>query len=491
MTLIYFLYGLAFYSMGLAITLENNHGTDVRLKNALRPLAVFGFIHGSHEWVEMFQSAGFLPGQELVPILWQAVRLALLSFSFVSLSAFGAALFARSERRHRIGLLLPLILETIWAFGLLAARGHFPPADIWDVADAWTRYVLGLPGALMASVGLIYQQREFRRAGMAQFGRDSLWAAIAFFWYGVIGQVFVKPSPLPPSNIINQDLFLYIFGFPVQVLRAVAAMAAAVFVTRFLRSFEIEIQKQLAALQSSRLEEAQRHDMQRGEMLRRTVAAQEAERQRIARELHDETGQALTAIGLGLRGIANMLHQDPDKAAHHLKQLESMVDISLNELQRLISDLRPSHLDDLGLPAALRWYASEVQKRVPLEINIEVVGKQATLSSGLKTTLFRLVQESLTNVIKHARASHVNILLFFRSYSISVSVEDDGCGFDMAKVGSSGRVSWGLLGMQERTNLVGGEFKLTSAPNRGTRIEVTIPYSEVGEEDNEHSSVPG
>ncbi len=482
MTLIYFLYGLAFFSMGLAITLENNHGTDTRLKNALRPLAVFGFLHGSHEWIEMFQTAGMLPGSFEVQIIWQGIRLALLSFSFVSLSAFGAALFARNERLHRISLLLPLILTTLWAFGLLVERGYYAPAELWNVAESWTRYILGLPGALVASAGLVFQQREFRRAGMAQFGRDSLWAAIAFFWYGIVGQVFTKASRLPPSNIINQDLFQSLFGFPVQLLRAASAILAAIFVMRFLRSFEIEIQRQLAALQATRLEESQRREMQRGEILRRTVAAQEAERQRIARELHDETGQALTAIGLGLRGISNSLYQDTDKAAHNLKRLESMVDSSLNELQRLIADLRPSHLDDLGLPAALRWYAGEVQKRVPLQINLEVVGKQITLSSELKTTLFRLVQEALTNVIKHAEASHVNILLFFQSEAVNVSIEDDGCGFDMSKIGTSERVSWGLLGMQERTHLVNGECKIDSAPNRGTRIEVTIPYSGGGEE---------
>ncbi len=481
MTIIYFLYGLAFFSMGLAITMENNHGTDTRLKNALRPLAVFGFLHGLHEWLEMFQLAGALPGQNVEPILWQGIRLVFLSFSFVSLNAFGAALFALDERRHRIGLLLPLTLEALWAFGILVARGIYSPADLWSVTDTWTRYILGLPGALIASAGLIFQQREFRRAGMAQFGRDSLWAAIAFFWYGSVGQLFATASRLPPSNIINQDLFQHIFGFPVQLLRASAAIIAAIFVMRFLRSFEIEIQKQLSALQSTRLEEAQRREIQHGEMLRRTVAAQEAERQRIARELHDETGQALTAIGLGLRGISNSLYQEPDKAAHNLKRLEGMVDSSLTELQRLIADLRPSHLDDLGLPAALRWYAAEIQKRVPLQVNIEVVGKQITLSSELKTTLFRLVQEALTNVIKHAEASHVDVLLFFQSEAISVSIEDDGCGFDLTRIGTSGRVSWGLLGMQERTNLVGGEFKINSAPGRGTRIDVTIPYAGEGE----------
>ena len=166
--------------------------------------------------------------------------------------------------------------------------------------------------------------------------------------------------------MINQDLFLRTFGFPIQLLRAGAAVVSAWAIIRFLRSFEFETQRKIAELQDVQLQEAQRREALRGELLRQVVSAQEAERQRIARELHDATGQSLTAIGLGLRGVSNTLRLDTDKAAENLRQLEGLVARSLDELQRLIADLRPSHLDDLGLPAALRWYAGEVQSRVPL-----------------------------------------------------------------------------------------------------------------------------
>jgi signal transduction histidine kinase len=209
---------------------------------------------------------------------------------------------------------------------------------------------------------------------MARFGQDSLWAAVAFTWYGVVGQVFTRPSPLFPSNIINQILFMELFGFPVQLLRALAAAVAAFFVIRFLRSFEVETQRQIDELQEAQLTEAQQREELRGELLKRVVAAQEAERQRVGRELHDETGQALTAIGLGLRGAGSSLRQDVDKAAQTLRQLEDLVNASLTELQHLISDLRPSHLDDLGLDSTLRWYAGEVETRVPLKVHVDIKG---------------------------------------------------------------------------------------------------------------------
>lgn len=480
--IIFFFYGLAFYSMGLAILLEIGHGSDERLRRALRPLSAFGFIHGSHEWLEMFSYLHPVGIQPNLHLLFEGGRLALLSFSFLSLGAFGAFLLSKDEYAQRLSLLFPLGLSTIWGIGLFIIRGHYAYTEMTDITDVWTRYSLALPSALVASAGLINQQRRFRRAGMAQFGRDSLWAAIAFFWYGIVGQTFTRPSALPPSTVINQNLFLEVFGFPVQVLRAGAAITAAVFVMRFLRSFEVEMRNQIVALQAARLEEAERREALRGELLRRVVEAQEAERQRIARELHDETGQALTAIGLGLRGASTTLRQDVEKATQQLRHLEGLVARSLDELQRLIADLRPSHLDDLGLPAALRWYAAEVQSRAPLKVTVEVSGEPRNLSSEVKTALFRIAQEALTNTIKHAKARNAHISLVFGDQEVTLQVSDDGCGFDTNHPTRKGRHPWGLEGMRERASLLGGQCHIISNPGSGTLIEVTIPYQFLEEE---------
>jgi signal transduction histidine kinase len=373
----------------------------------------------------------------------------------------------------------------VWGLGMLMISGRYPlEQDMIHVAHAWTRYVLAVPASMLACAGLIIQQREFRRAGMAQFGRDSLWAAIAFLWYGLAGQTFPMESPLPPSDMINQDLFYQLFGFPVQLLRAITAVLAAYFIIRVLRSFEVETRRKIAGLQSARLEEAQRREALRGEMLRRIVAAQESERQRIARELHDETGQALTAIGLGLRGVASSVQNDGAKSAANLRQLEQLVEHSLIELQRLISDLRPSHLDDLGLGAALRWYAGEIEKRLPIKITVSVRDERADLSTEMKISLFRITQEALTNVIKHSAANKAKVILFYLPDGVRLEVSDDGVGFDQAVMQSTTRPSWGLIGMQERATLLGGMFEIKSYPGSGTRIHVYIPYRGQTEEEN-------
>ena len=491
--IIFFFYGLAFFSMGMAITLEAGRGTDLRLRRALRPLAGFGLIHGSHEWLEMFEMLRLLPGYSTAPLAWESIRLALLALSFLSLAAFGASLLSPSERLHRIALLVPLGLAALWGFGVLMLRSRIGVvSELWDAADVWTRYILAIPSAILASAGLVAQQREFRRAGLARFGRDSLWAAVAFAWYGVVGQVFTKVSPLPPSNVINQALFYELFGFPVQLLRAVVAIVGAFFVIRFLRSSEVETQRHIADLQNERLREAERREALRGELYRRVVAAQESGRQRIGRELHDETGQALTAIGLGLRAAGSTLWENVDKTASNLNQLERLVAHSLIELQRLISDLRPSHLDDLGLASALRWYAGEVETRVPLNIVVKISGDDRDLPAPVKTGLFRIAQEALTNVVKHANAENVNVNLTFESDGVQLEVIDDGCGFNPQILSMDlSRPSWGLSGMEERAALFNGRFRLDSVENQGTRISVIVPYQAPSEEDDDDTSNAG
>lgn len=478
MTLIFLIYGLSFFTMGVVIIFELGRCTDARLRLALGFLAAFGILHGMQEWLEMFNILGAFKSLPAYPILWGSLHVFILAFSFLPLGTFGVLLLVSNPRYRRLRFLVPLGFTGIWVIGGFVLRNVYPFNEMfWIILDVWTRYSLAIPSALLASAGLVYQQREFRQAGLAQFGQDSLWASIAFAWYGLVGQLFTEPSALPPSNIINSDLFLQVFRFPVQLLRAAAAAVAAVFVIRFLRSFEVETQRKINELQKARLEEAQRRENLRGELLRRVVAAQEAERQRIARELHDETGQSLTALGLGLRGVTTLMRQDVEKAAANLHQLERMVGASMDELQRIIGDLRPSHLDDLGLAAALRWYCNELQKRAPIKISVDIQGEPHQLGADVKTAIFRIAQEALSNILRHSQASQARVMLCFQPDDVLLRVEDDGIGFETARLSNPNRPSWGLLGMEERATLMGGSLTLHSSPNAGTQVEAHIPYT--------------
>lgn len=471
--LVYFFYGLAFFSMGLLVALEGGRSSDIRLRKALRPLAGFGIVHAAHEWLVMFTLMGHVENDPI----YAATGLAILAFSFISLAAFGSFLLAYTEVSRRLILLIPIALEAVWVFGIYNFRGQYTGDTLWMVADAWTRYTLAIPASLLTAIGLIAQQRAFRRSGLVRFGRDALWAAISFAWYGLFGQIFTDATPLFPSTFINQQLFESTFGFPIQLFRALTAFAAAIFVIRFLHAFQVETEAKIVELQQAQLREAQQREAMRGELFRRVVAAQESERQRIARDLHDETGQSLTAIGMGLRGLAGKISRNKE-AGNTLQKLESLTADSLKELQRLISDLRPSHLDDLGLPAALRWYANRIQEHSDISVRVDIHGEEHELDEVMKIAVFRIVQESLNNIIKHAQATTVNIHIQFQEKQVRINVMDNGIGFDLDQVKQrrTARPSLGLAGMEERAALLGGSVSVQSRPGYGTEVEAVIPY---------------
>jgi signal transduction histidine kinase len=480
---VYFLYGLAFFTMGVAVLLESGRSSELRLVRALRPLALFGLLHGAHEWGDMFarifaltSNYSLSPDELILRHIW-------LVTSFIMLAIFGMQLLVpegEAGGRPRRGLVwqVPLGLVLLWLVGLPLLWAVVPARADWLAAiDVWARYVIGIPASLLAAWGLVRQQHAFRAQGLASFGRDSLWAAVAFGWYGLVGQLFVSRSVIFPSMFLNSELFLQLFDVPVQLFRAATAMAAAFFVVRFLRAFEVERARRLRELQAAQLHAVQQREQLRRDLLRQIVTAQEAERQRIARELHDETGQALTGLGLGLRAVKTMLCAENEPAARHVEELEAMAGSALDELRRVVADLRPSHLDDLGLIPALRWYTQEIEARSGVRVRLEAQPPPLPLRPELNTVLFRIVQEALSNVVRHAQAREAMVHLTATPEALYLTVSDDGRGFAPEPVFAPqrGRQAWGLLGMQERAALVGGELTVNSAAGRGTTIGVVVP----------------
>jgi signal transduction histidine kinase len=201
--------------------------------------------------------------------------------------------------------------------------------------------------------------------------------------------------------------------------------------------------------------------------LRRVVAGQELERRRLARELHDETGQALTSILLGLRAL-----EDANTGVD-LDELRELVVATLQDVRRLAVQLRPKALDDFGLVAALERLAQTFAESSGIRVQLQANVGEARLPPEVETTVYRIVQEALTNVVKHAEATEVSILLVRRDGTLTVVLEDDGGGFDPNAVRSD---SLGLEGMRERVALHDGRLTVESAPGAGTtlRIEVAL-----------------
>ena len=216
-------------------------------------------------------------------------------------------------------------------------------------------------------------------------------------------------------------------------------------------------------------------ELARGELLRKVITAQEDERKRVARELHDETTQALAALLMRVDQAEEAVRAGKVPA---LEELRALATRALDDVHRLILDLRPSVLDDLGLASAVQWYADRALGSRGVAVRCEC-GELPRLTPELETALFRICQEALSNVARHAQAAHVLIELRCEGPLLCVDVEDDGVGFDQAAVSHrEGRPHWGLLGIQERAHLLGGHARFDSSPGTGTRLEVRIPLSE-------------
>jgi two-component system, NarL family, sensor histidine kinase DevS len=205
--------------------------------------------------------------------------------------------------------------------------------------------------------------------------------------------------------------------------------------------------------------------------LRRVVSAQELERQRLARELHDETGQALTSILLGLRAVEDA--KDPAELEAAAGQLRELVVSTLQDVRRLAVELRPKALDDFGLVPAIERLVETFREHTGLEVHLEPQLGAERLPSDVETTLYRITQEALTNVVKHAQARRVSIVLTRRDGSVAAVIEDDGRGFGSGD-GSGGL---GLLGMRERIALVEGRLEVESTPGSGTTLSIEVPIS--------------
>lgn len=245
---------------------------------------------------------------------------------------------------------------------------------------------------------------------------------------------------------------------------------------------------QVAAALNAMLDrlEALRHQTA-GEILR----AQEQERRRLALELHDQSSQTLTALTLHAQVLEDLLAADaapaPELLRQQVAQVNRLAGRTMNEMRHVAEQLRPVILDDVGLAAALRWLAEDVGKGTTLRVAVQVPpeGEQGQrLPAEVETALFRIAQEGLTNVARHAQASQVELKLLRQPERVTLVICDDGRGFPLpaAHEAAPAYAGLGVTGMQERARLLGGKLEITSSPERGAMIQAIIPLALAREE---------
>ena len=475
--LVYFVYGLAFFSLGIGLTVESGRSPAMAEAQVLRPLAIFGLLHGTHEWLEAYLMQAEAYGAPF-PVWLSWFRLILLITSFLFLILFGIQVFLLYTAKLEIGAYLLLGIFAIYILFILfnAGIGIRSSEITWfDLLNVLARYLLAFPGAVLAAFALRIQAVQSNGEERPHMLTHLTIAAIGFFVYGLT-QVIVPKVNIFPARILNTAVFSAWLGFPVQIVRATMAVMITMGMVRVTQLAERARQYLAAAVQREHLQALEQRDILRHELLSHTVQAQEEERARIARELHDETAQVLTAFSLNLATLRTFISVVPETAPM-LDQLQSLSKQMSQGLYRLVHDLRPAQLDDLGLIPAIQ-YLKDTYALQGLEVSVVLSGKSRRMDSIIETVLFRVVQEALNNVLRHAQTRLAQVMVQYSPGEFTLKVIDSGTGFNPHLPPAPPR-GWGLAGMRERVNLIGGQLNIESAPGKGTTVEVIIPLMSV------------
>jgi signal transduction histidine kinase len=379
-------------------------------------------------------------------------------------------------------------LEALLAFSAAVNRHLDPPALVRHLVEHAARF-------LKASGGL---------AGLARDGAPGLFVAEAYWHAGAwrpLHRTF-RPGEGLPGLVVESDFPYLANDYPAERL-ADAGLAAAFAVGRALcvpiRHTEtapfgfFELHRgagqppftwqdatfleslanttAVAMENAALLREVEAKSRQVRALSAHNVTRLEEERRHIARELHDEAGQALVGVKLALQVMARLVPAEPRSLRDQLDQLRDHVNQATAQIKDLARRLRPPALDQLGLDVALRQLTAEYEHRTELAVELDLTDFPARLPQPLETTLYRVAQEALTNVAAHAGARRVRVALVDRGEEIELSVADDGRGFDV----QAARAGLGLLGIRERVDMLGGRVDLASAPGAGTTLRVTVP----------------
>ncbi len=356
-----------------------------------------------------------------------------------------------------------------------------------SIANSWRGYSVAILSIVLATGSLFLSQSII---GTLHPFTTYILAVLFTSWYCGTGPAILAMSL---GLVTAAYYFLYpifsvqIHGIDAQVGAVLYLIvgASSIFFTESMRSANIRAQSNAEETerkhQALQLEIAKRETAQRENLilLRRFVRVQEEERRRISRELHDQCGQDVTALQLGVRFLAEAIdvHVNP-KIPAHLRDLNQLLERLSREIHELALELRPPSLDDMGLRTAVESYLSIWSFRTKIPVDFECRNQESRgMSSEISTALYRVLQEALTNVAKHSQAKRVSVILEFGEHQALAIVEDQGVGFqtETKPITPDARLHLGLLGMRERLEAVGGSFEIESALGSGTTVFAKVP----------------
>lgn len=455
--ILYFVYGQVFFVMGLVTGLQWRRQSHLELARPLPWLAAFGMAHGLNEWGYIFVPLQALYLPDPVVRFMVIAHLLLLAISYFFLLQFGVELVLPLLPRYRWLRALPALFLLLWGAAVFL-RGTLiqdPLTVLVAIGDGWARYMLCLPGALLASVGLFRQARQMRVIALPRIPAYLTGAAVAFLIYALVGGLLVPTAPTFLANLLNYSLLDRTIQVPAPVFRSLCGLAMAFFVVRSLEVFQVETDRRLA-------------EMERAQILA-------TDRERIGRELHDGIVQNIYAAGLGLEEADYLVTQDPQRSRQQIRTVMEALNQTIHDIRRYIFDLRTAE-QTRELESVLEGLVRDLRLDTLLEVDLEVMGQRCCwLNSDQVAHVTQFAREALSNVVQHAEASHVSVKLNYLGDRTLLTVTDDGNGIDLDSVADDLHRSQGITNMRDRARMLGGNFVLESSPGQGLRLALTIP----------------
>jgi signal transduction histidine kinase len=451
-SIIYFIYGLVFFILGIAIILQTRQSSQLDLARSLRWLAAFGIAHAFHEWGDLFIpiQAVYL-GPEVLRLLY-ILHLMLLALSFGFLFEFGSALFFTGQQRQWLHWLTGLVLV-----GWLIVLFFNIPSTITDerpwryTANALARYFIGLPGGLLAAYGLRHHTMlRIKPLNVPNIVRTLQVAGIALAGYALLAGLIPPPVDFFPGNILNRVTFTEWVGIPPLVFRSLTGLVIAIALIRALEVFDVVTQR--------RIEELEQNQIIR------------AERERLARELHDGAIQKVYTAGLLVESAARLADANSEVGLRLEKSVIVLND-AIADLRRNLSELHgASPSETKTLPELLQQMAENPHftSMVNITLNTDLL-ENKKLSPMRASHVSALVNEALANTVRHAQAKNVVLRGVDLGKQLKIEISDDGIG-----IPPEPKVSYGLRNMRDRARLLNGELQF--ANSKGTTVILTIPW---------------
>ncbi len=465
---LYFLYGLSFYTMGVGVALQYRSYSSFKLAHSLSLLAAFALLHGLSEWGSVFMPVrvpdfGDLPLWKLI-----AVQRLLQSVSYFFLFCFGVKLISDSKNQNFYGwVTFPTLAFLAWLVLFLRFIPEINTDRLVDVllhSECLSRYILAFPAGAFTAYGLYLQISEASLINDKSVLRDIWVATFAFALFTFFSGLVVPHNDVGfLSRILNVDTFRHFTGIPVEVFRTLTAFLATWSITSMLGIFDLEKQRQVT--ESRRIEAVFR------------------ERERFARDLHDDVIQAVYAVGLDLQTTVNLIGNDNEKASERISSAVKRLNSVIHVLRAYIHGLEAQAEHDLktALESMVRQFQKEEGPTISFNYLVPQVAqiKPTVSMKDWQQQLRQILREALNNIVQHAEASDIQVDARVEGGSLVMTVKDNGKGLPPGDpfTPKEGRRRMGLNNMRTRAMLLGGDLQLFSKPGEGTRVVITIPLS--------------